>query len=436
MSRWPTYRVLLCWIWLALSGCGGEEGDPGWRSFAVHTVCGGSTTVKGIDVSKYQATVDWQAVKGAGVEFAFARVSDGVNNPDAYFAGNWTGMQQAGIIRGAYQYFRPAQDPQAQAQLLIQAIQNAGGLDPKDLPPVIDVETSSGVSGSALAAKMDVWLNAVEQAFNRKPIIYSGSYFWDSAGLSSSYTSYPLWVPNYTENPCPKLPSPWSEWKFWQHSDKGSVAGVGGNVDLNKFNGTLSELQAFVVSTSTATEPPPPPPPSEKQPPKGQLEGASCQGIRGWAQDPDNPTAAVHVRIYVDQPPSGTIGVATDANRDRPDLCSTLGSCKHGFDVPIPPRFLDGQPHQVQVVAIDTNSPDESLLEGGPRTFTCGVPGAPSTPPDNPSAPEPPSQWPSTDPGSGPGAPGLQGGCSVGGGARFPTSALLALLLLLLRRRG
>ena len=58
MSRWPTYRVLLCWIWLALSGCGGEEGDPGWRSFAVHTVCGGSTTVKGIDVSKYQATVD------------------------------------------------------------------------------------------------------------------------------------------------------------------------------------------------------------------------------------------------------------------------------------------------------------------------------------------------------------------------------------------
>src|SRR5205085_10545153 len=73
-------------------------------------VCAEGATTKGIDVSKWQDTINWTSVKNAGIAFAFIRLSDGANTKDAKFAANWAGAKAAGIIRGAYQFFRPAQN--------------------------------------------------------------------------------------------------------------------------------------------------------------------------------------------------------------------------------------------------------------------------------------------------------------------------------------
>ena len=205
------------------------------------TVCGAGPTVKGVDVSYYQGTIDWAAVKGDGVEYAFVRVSDGTGFEDPKFQANWDGTRAAGIYRGAYQFFRPNQDPIAQADLLVDTM---GPLDDGDLAPVIDVEATGGLSSTAVATKINTWVARVAARTGRTPIVYTGKYFWrDQVGGSTSQRDSALWVAQYTSL-CPDIPAPWTRWTFWQHTDRGAVPGIDGSVDLDLFAGTLGELTA------------------------------------------------------------------------------------------------------------------------------------------------------------------------------------------------
>lgn len=205
--------------------------------------CASGATVPGIDVSYYQGTIDWSAVAAAGYGFAFVRVSDGATFHDPKFASYWAGAQAAGLVRGAYQFFRPAQSATAQADLMISAI---GTPQPGDLPPVIDVEVTQGLSASTIAARVRTWVDRVKGATGVDPIVYTGKYFWrDSVGGPTSFANNPLWIAQYTSQ-CPDLPAPWGSWAFWQSSESGHVAGIpAGGVDLDEFNGSLAELQAF-----------------------------------------------------------------------------------------------------------------------------------------------------------------------------------------------
>jgi len=207
------------------------------------TVCAAGETIQGIDVSKWQADIDWGAVAGDGIQFAIARAAYG-SSQDTYFDGNWAGMKQNGIIRGAYQWFLPEDDPIEQAQFLLDVI---GPLGPSDLPPVADVEDDGGQSASTIASKLGQWVAHIEQAIGRKPIIYTGKYFWqDSVGGTNAFVDLPLWIPNYSYD-CPNLPNgSWSDWKFFQYTSTGSVSGVSGNVDRDLWNGSLQDLMGFV----------------------------------------------------------------------------------------------------------------------------------------------------------------------------------------------
>jgi lysozyme len=215
-----------------------------------------------MDVSYYEGTIDWTAAHASGIAFAFIRVSDGTAFHDPKFASYWSAAKAAGVIRGPYQFFRPTQNVMAQADLLISAI--GGTYTPGDLPPVIDVEDTGGLGPSVVASRVRQWVDRVHAALGVTPIIYTGKYFWrDQVGGPTSFASNPLWIAQYTTL-CPDLPAPWSTWTFWQHSETGSVAGISGHVDLDKFNGTLADLTAFAQGTgttsTTSTSTPPPPP--------------------------------------------------------------------------------------------------------------------------------------------------------------------------------
>jgi GH25 family lysozyme M1 (1,4-beta-N-acetylmuramidase) len=208
------------------------------------TVCGVGPTVKGIDVSYYQGTINWTAVKGDGVKFAYIRASDGLNTIDSKFEANWSGSRAAGIKHGAYQFFRPGQDAIAQADLLLDKI--GGRLAADDLPPVIDVEASDGQSAAVITSKVKAWVAHVKAATGRDPVIYTGFYFWrDSVGAPDVTTS-PLWHAQYSTAACPNIAPPWQNWAIWQYSSTGTVAGISGNVDMNRWNGDEASLQAFL----------------------------------------------------------------------------------------------------------------------------------------------------------------------------------------------
>lgn len=236
-------------------------------------------TLEGIDVSKWQGDVKWPALSQAGLVFAFARVSDGLHR-DGFFEANWPGMRKAGLIRGAYQFFRAGQDPILQAELLLSQVRR---LDAGDLPPVLDLEESDGQNAATVLERAREWLRHVEERLGRKPLIYTGRHFWDSLEAGQAFSDYPLWVAHYNLTISqPQLPQGWARWTFWQYSASGRLPGIPGDVDLNRFNGSLEELHALAGLPGTGRPPAPrpaaeasmlqaqvKPPPAERTAPPG-----------------------------------------------------------------------------------------------------------------------------------------------------------------------
>ncbi len=241
----------------AFSACGTTRGAGekiGHAAGAV-VVCSGGDTVQGIDVSEYQGSVDWGTVAASGLGFAIARVSDGTGHMDATFARNWAGIKAAGMVRGAYQFFRAGADPVAQAEIVVTAV---GTLGPEDLPPIADVEVMDGQSGGTLVANLATWVGVIESELGATPILYSAPGFWDALPSTGQFASETLWVANWQVS-CPDTPHPWAGWKLWQYADNGTVPGIGVLVDLDEFNGTRVELgpSAGDDAPSDAGAPPP-----------------------------------------------------------------------------------------------------------------------------------------------------------------------------------
>ncbi len=205
------------------------------------TVCGAGPTVHGIDVSYYQGNIDWNAVAAAGHKFAIVRHSDGYFH-DPKFQQNWEGVRAAGMIRGVYQWFEPNQDPVRQADELVAAV---GVLGPGDLPVMADVEEPGPnvPSPAVYAARLRVWVDRVRAGTGRDPMIYTGHYYWPQYLATTEFSDLPLVHAQYTSRPCPNIPDAWANWTIWQYSSTGSVPGIVGNVDMNRFNGTEAQLQ-------------------------------------------------------------------------------------------------------------------------------------------------------------------------------------------------
>jgi lysozyme len=246
-------RLLSCAALIVLGGAGAcvapTRSEPIGHSSEAITVCATGSVVKGVDVSVYQGAVNWTDVKAAGMDFAIARISDG-SDLDTEFASNWSGMATAGLVRGAYQFFEPGEDPTAQATIVINAV---GMLKDGDLPVTADMEVTGGQSAATIAGNLQTWANAVKTGTGKTPMIYTAEGFWNASVNSSAFTADPLWVANWGVA-CPGLPNGWTGWAFWQDSDTGAVSGISGNVDTDEYNGTLAELQAFAGGAAPSSD--------------------------------------------------------------------------------------------------------------------------------------------------------------------------------------
>src|SRR5215471_14990910 len=132
-----------------------------------------ATTTPGIDVSHFQGKVDWNRVKAAGMAFAFAKATEGTTNNDAMFATNWPAIKNAGLLRGAYHFFRASQDAAGQADHFLSRLSLAAG----DLPPIIDVEVTDGADNATLVSGVKTWLDAVAAQTGVTPMIYASPAF-------------------------------------------------------------------------------------------------------------------------------------------------------------------------------------------------------------------------------------------------------------------
>jgi lysozyme len=193
--------------------------------------------VQGIDVSHYQAHIDWEEVAADDFHFAFVKATEGMTHVDARFCYNWSEISRLGMRRGAYHFYRPSVPATEQAWHFI----NWVDLHTGDLPPVLDVEVLDGVPTPILLNELRTWLSIVERHYGIKPIIYTSLTFFNRH-LAGHFDEYPLWIARYAGRE-PTLACG-SDWHFWQYANKGRCRGVEGFVDLNVFFGTHEELEA------------------------------------------------------------------------------------------------------------------------------------------------------------------------------------------------
>jgi lysozyme len=205
-------------------------------------------TVKalGIDVSDYQKDVNWDDVKADGISFAYAQALYGITGADKTFPTNWSGMKAAGVIRGAYLFYIPTDDPTEQANAFIKIV---GSLEVGDLPPVIDVETKDeAISVDQYQKDLLTLLNLVEEGLGMKPMIYTYLSFGNEYLTNPEFANYQLWISEQTSGAL-QIPNTWKDkgWVMWQYATKaGTVNGVpSGNVDKDKFNGNIEQLKAI-----------------------------------------------------------------------------------------------------------------------------------------------------------------------------------------------
>ena len=203
--------------------------------------------VHGIDVSHHQGNIDWKVlhdkgtINGQPVSFVFIKATEGDSYVDPMFVRNFSAAHEQGIMCGAYHFFRPSVSAEKQAEHFIRHVQLQAG----DLPPVLDVEVPPfAIDADTLRKAVVTWMERVGKHYGVTPILYTYHYYQREYLDHVDLARFPLWIARYaTENPRRNRP-----WVFWQHSDKGQVEGVKGNVDLNIFNGSADELQRFAVT--------------------------------------------------------------------------------------------------------------------------------------------------------------------------------------------
>ena len=182
----------------------------------------GNHSVRGIDISHWDGDIDWAELKKSGITFIYMKATQGLDFVDPKFRENWEEAKRYGFTCGAYHFFDPDEDGDAQAQLFLEQV----NFESDDLLPVLDMEVASRLGKDKLIVEMDKWLNKVEGELGRRPMIYTDTPFWN-AKVGVDRSVYPLWIADWVESEMPQdLPIGWDEYAYWQYSATGKVRGI------------------------------------------------------------------------------------------------------------------------------------------------------------------------------------------------------------------
>lgn len=184
----------------------------------------GIYTLRGIDVSAHNGDIDFDRVAQEGYGFALIKATEGTDFKDKRFDDNVGRARSAGLLTGAYHFFRFDTDGRLQA---INLLHSTRGVT-LDFPLIIDVEewgNPDAVATSEIVARLRQMISHLEY-FGRDIILYTNKDGYERF-IRGNFDSYPLWICSFSEID-PDIP-----WSIWQYSHRGRVDGISGRVDFN-----------------------------------------------------------------------------------------------------------------------------------------------------------------------------------------------------------
>lgn len=192
--------------------------------------------VMGIDISKHNGTVDWNAVKNAGVEFVILRCgyrgsASGVLVEDEKFRTNIKGATAAGLKVGIYFFSQAVNEMEAveEASLTLSLIKG----HKISYPVYIDVEAANGRADGLSAAERTKVVRAFCETVRDSGYtagVYSNKNWFAEKMDTGAFGNYRIWLAQYTESPTYT-----GRYEMWQYSSRGTIPGIKGDVDLNIF---------------------------------------------------------------------------------------------------------------------------------------------------------------------------------------------------------
>lgn len=214
--------------------------------------------IHGIDCSSYQPRVDWSAVAKAGADFAIIKLTEGNGYVNPYAVRQIEGARNAGLLVMGYHYARPngpnwAADAEEEA---IKMLSLSG-----DMFCFLDVERNEPLTSQEIPL-WRAWAYAFRTHCEKAghPIgWYSYSPFTAAIGLEASWEYTLLWLARYpipwrrdgAYEKWPDAPLPWARVDIWQDggsANQASWPGVDGFCDVNRFAGSVAELQELIAS--------------------------------------------------------------------------------------------------------------------------------------------------------------------------------------------
>lgn len=211
---------------------------------------------KGIDISSYQGNVDFKKVKESGIQIVYIKATESNKYRQSTLEKYHKGAKENGMLVGFYHFFRANVDAKLQAKYFVDAIEGKSC----DCKLALDIETTEGIEPDALTDMCIVFLEEVKRLSGLDVVVYTYTSFANS-NLRSKISGYPLWIAHYGVN-TPGANKIWPSWIGFQYSEKGTIAGINGNCDLDEFtDGILLSKNTPKQSTSAAT-------PTKKEEPK------------------------------------------------------------------------------------------------------------------------------------------------------------------------
>lgn len=199
---------------------------------AIQTSVNGSKF--GIDISRHNGKIDWNAVKSSGVDYVIIRCgyrgsSSGALITDQNFQSNIKGATAAGLKVGIYVFSQAINEVEAVKEASL-AVSLAKGYK-LTYPIFIDTESSGGradkIDVATRTAVVNAFCQTVQSAGYQAGIYASKSWFETKLSMGS-VGNYRIWLAQYAAAPTYS-----GRYDMWQYSSKGTISGINGKVDLN-----------------------------------------------------------------------------------------------------------------------------------------------------------------------------------------------------------
>ena len=189
-------------------------------------------TYFGMDVSAWQGYIDYEKVKEEGIEFVYIKATEGTSYTDSYLKYNYENAKRQGIKVGFYHFVRARNSEQAKAEARYFA-DAISGLEP-DCRLAMDFEVFGSLSLDQINEISLSFLTETQKITGKEMVIYSNTNDARYIFSQNLANNYPLWVANYGVSE-PYDNGKWNSWIGFQYTSRGTLNGINGYVDLNRF---------------------------------------------------------------------------------------------------------------------------------------------------------------------------------------------------------